>query len=113
MSFDHPEHAMEEVKAAIDFRNRHTKTLDEQVRRFRGPYYQKDTYSISSDYSPENTYYEYVSLMIPKLIFDNPRVQVQTRRPGAQKDVATALRHGLNRWARDFGLQLSLQCSHE
>ena len=108
MSFDHAEHAMEEVKAAIDFRNRHTKCLDDQLQRFRGPYYKKDTYNTSEDYAPENTYYEYVSLMIPKLIFDNPRVQVHSRKPGPANDVATAMRYGLNRWMRDCVLRKRL-----
>jgi hypothetical protein len=108
MSFDHAEHAMEEVKAAIDFRKRHIKVLDDQVQRFRGPFYKKDTYTIGEDYAPENTYYEYVSLMIPKLIFDNPRVNISSRKPGPATDVATALRYGLNRWVRDCVLRKRL-----
>jgi len=108
MSFDHPEHAMEEVKAAVEFRNRHTKALDDQIQRFRGPYWKKDTATGSDSYAPENTYYEYVSLMIPKLIFDNPRCQVSSRKPGPANDVATALRYGLNRWVRDCVLRKRL-----
>ena len=108
MSFDHAEHAMTEVQAAVDFRNRHIKALDDQVQRFRGPFYKKDTYNTSDDYAPENTYYEYVSLMIPKLIFDNPRCQVNSRKPGPANDVATALRYGLNRWVRDCVLRKRL-----
>jgi glycosidase len=96
---------MEEVKAAIEYRNRHLKSLNDQVQRFHGPHYKKDTYTVGEDYAPENTYYEYVSLMIPKLIFDNPRVQVNSRKPGPVNDVATALRYGLNRWVRDCVLR--------
>jgi hypothetical protein len=108
MSFNDPENAMEEVKAAIEYRNRHLKSLNDQVQRFHGPHYKKDTYTVGEDYAPENTYYEYVSLMIPKLIFDNPRVQVNSRKPGPVNDVATALRYGLNRWVRDCVLRKRL-----
>jgi len=108
MDFNDPEHLMEEVQAAVRFRNQHLKHLDEQLQRFRGPAWRKDGYSVGSDYAPENTYYEYVSLMIPKLIFDNPRVQVQSRKPGPANDVATAIRYGLNRWVRDCVLRKRL-----
>ena len=108
MSFDHADHAMEEVQAAIEFRNRHLKHLDEQVERYRGPAYLPNSYNTAEDFAPENTYYEYMSLMIPKLIFDNPRVQVKSRKPGPANDVAQAMRYGLNRWVRDCTLRKKL-----
>ena len=108
MSFDHAEHAMLEVQAAVEFRNRHLKHLDEQVERFRGPAFLPNSYTDAEDYAPENTYYEYMSLMIPKLIFDNPRVQVKSRKPGPANDVAQAMRYGLNRWVRDCTLRKKL-----
>ena len=64
---------------------------------------------MNADYSPENHYYEYISLMVPRLIFDNPRVRVSTRRPGSQKFVAEAVRHALNRWAKDTSLRKVLR----
>ena len=108
MSFDHADHAMEEVKAAVEFRNRHLKKLDEMIERYRGPAWNPHSYNTAEDYAPENTYYEYMSLMIPKLIFDNPRVQVRSRKPGPANDVATAMRYGLNRWVRDCVLRKKL-----
>ena len=108
MDFDDPAKLMEEVQAAAKFRDQHLKSLDEQVQRYRGPAWRKDGYNVGSDYAPENTYYEYVSLMIPKLIFDNPRVQVQSRKPGPANDVAVAMRYGLNRWVRDRVLRKRL-----
>ena len=99
-----PSNLMAEIDAAIEFRDLHLEGYEEKVARYHGPYFNRQN-SFTQEYSPENTYYEYISLMVPRLVYDNPRVQVQTRRPGAQKDVATALRHGLNRWARDFGLR--------
>ena len=103
-----PRDLMEEIKAAVTFRDKHIKSLDDQHQRFRGPHYLSESYDVADDYAPENTYYEYVSLMIPKLIFDNPRVQVASRKPGPANDVAMAMRHGLNRWVRDCTLRKRL-----
>lgn len=102
-----PSNLMAEINAAIEFRDQHLEGYEEKVARYHGPFYNRRG-DFSAEYSPENTYYEYVSLMVPRLVYDNPRVQVQTRRPGAQRDVAIAMRHGLNRWARDFGLRTVL-----
>ena len=102
-----PSKLMMEIEAAITYRDTRISQLDDQVRSFTGPAYAEND-SHSDGYSPENTYYEYISLMIPRLVFDNPRVQVQSRRPGVQKDVAEAMRHGLNRWVRDAKLRRTL-----
>ena len=102
-----PSKLMMEIEAAIRYRDTRISQLDDQVRNFTGPAYAEND-SHSDGYSPENTYYEYISLMIPRLVFDNPRVQVQSRRPGVQKDVAEAMRHGLNRWVRDAKLRRTL-----
>jgi hypothetical protein len=95
---------MAEINAAIEFRDRHLEGYEDKVARYTGPFYDKGG-EFSAEYSPENTYYEYISLMVPRLVFDNPRVQVESRRPGPQQDVAEALRHGMNRWARDASLR--------
>ena len=95
---------MAEIDAAITYRDDHLDGYEEKIARYTGPQYDQAG-SGHQEYSPENTYYEYVSLMVPRLVFDNPRVQVQSRRAGAQRDVALAMRHGLNRWARDISLR--------
>lgn len=98
---------LEEIRAAERLRDKHLSSFGEQVERFHGPYWKGD--SMNADYSPENHYYEYISLMVPRLIFDNPRVRVRTRRPGSQKFVAEAVRHALNRWAKDTSLRKVLR----
>ncbi|WP_291813859.1 hypothetical protein [Limnobacter sp.] len=108
MNFDQPEQVMREVKAAVEYRNKHLASFDDQIQRYRGPYYTRDGMANATDYAPENTYYEYMSLMIPKLIFDNPRVNCQSRKPGPANDVAQAMRYGLNRWVRDCVLRKKL-----
>jgi len=99
-----PQALMAEIDSAIAYRDTHLEGYEDKVARYHGPYYNSDG-ADGSQYSPENTYYEYVSLMVPRLVFDNPRVQVSSRRPGTQQDVAEALRHGMNRWSRDAKLR--------
>ena len=72
---------MAEIDAAIAFRDQHLEGYEEKVARYHGPFYNRRG-DYTDEYSPENTYYEYISLMVPRLVYDNPRVQVQTRRPG-------------------------------
>lgn len=103
-----PEKLMTEIKAACAFRDEHAKTLKAQRTKFTGPHFKAESMGDSHNYSPENTYYEYISLMIPRLIFDNPRVHVNSRRPGPSKDVALALKYGLDRWVRDVVLRKKL-----
>ena len=98
---------LEEIRAAERLRDKHLASFGEQVERYHGPYWKGD--SMNADYSPENHYYEYISLMVPRLIFDNPRVRVKTRRPGSQKFVAEAVRHALNRWSKDTSLRKVLR----
>ena len=95
---------IEEINAAIKLRDSHLSAMDDQLEKYHGPYYQREA-TDTADYAPENTYYEYVSLMVPRLVFDNPRVRCTSRRPGAQAEVAEALKHGLNRWVRDVNLR--------
>lgn len=94
-----------EYNAAKTFRNKHLESLDQRIRRFHGPAYDGVT---NDDYEPENHEYEYISLVLPQLFFDSPRVRVSTIRQGAMQDIALALQAGLNRWIRDVRLELLL-----
>ena len=96
-----PKNLLEEISGAEQYRDAHIEGMAEQVERYHGPFYN----SSAGEFSPENHYYEYLSLMVPRLVFDNPRVAVKSRRAGTQGDVATAIRHGLNRWTADSRLR--------
>jgi len=93
---------MMEVKSSESLRDQHLEAMDEQVRRYHGPHWRAG--SANQDYYPENHAYEYISLVVPRIVLDNPRVRVSTRRPGSQDEVAEAMRHALNRWVRDTRL---------
>ena len=97
-----PGNLMTEVMASESLRDRHLEGMDDQIRRYHGPHWRAG--SAEQDDYPENHAYEYLSLMIPRIVLDNPRVRVTTRRPGSQDQVAEAMRHALNRWSRDTKL---------
>lgn len=92
-----PDNLYLEIESAETLRDTYLESLDDIVDRFTGESYQ-DGHGISI---PENHIYEYLSLTVPKLIYDNPRVHVSTRRPVTQRGVAEAMEHGINRWIRD------------
>lgn len=97
-----PENLLIEIEASETLRNQHLEEFDDQIRRYHGPHYRAG--SMEQDFYPENHAFEYLSLIVPRIVLDNPRVRVSTRRPGTQGVVAEAMRHGLNRWSRDTNL---------
>lgn len=100
-----PKNLYLEIEAAETLRDSYLESYSEIVDRFTGEAYQEG-HGISV---PENHIYEYISLTVPKLIYDNPRVHVSTRRPVSQKGVAEALEHGINRWVRDTRVRDTLE----
>lgn len=100
-----PKDLYAEIAAAEELREKHLVSQKDQIEKYHGPHY-KDGYN--ANYAAENHYYEYVSLIVPRLVFDNPRVRVGTRRPGTQDMVAKAIRLGLNRWIRDVNFRTAL-----
>lgn len=93
-----PESLMRELEAGRTLRDAHLGSFNDQVRR----YHQADYKGFDEcDFAPENHEGEYLSLMIPKLAFSEPRVRVRCTRPGAGREEAKALKHALNQWAVD------------
>ena len=97
-----PSNLWAEYQAAKRFRDAHLETLNERVRRFTGPAYSGKTFE---DFDPESHEYEYISLVLPRVFFDSPRVRVSTIRQGPMQDLALALQAGLNRWIREVRLR--------
>ena len=57
----------------------------------------------------ENNFFEFIRLTTGRIVFDNPKVTVKTRRPGMQAMIAQAMKYGLNRWVRDKNLRRLLK----
>ena len=61
----------EESRGAIEYRDAHQEQLRERTRNFHGPFYDNR----SADSNPENHAFEYISLYVPRTIYDNPKVK--------------------------------------
>ena len=101
-----PTNLYEEIESAERYRDSHLEHYNDVISGYVGPMYG----GVDRDeFSPENHVYEYLSLTVPRVIHDNPRVRVSTRRPVSQGAVAKAIEHGLNRWTRDTNVRSVLQ----
>tara|TARA_R100000808_G_scaffold22150_3_gene48074 strand:- start:365 stop:2203 length:1839 start_codon:yes stop_codon:yes gene_type:complete len=101
-----PKNLLEELQAAERLRDAHLDSMGDQVERYHGPFYKKN---FTQEYTGENHYYEYISLMIPRLIYDNPRVRVSSRRAGTQEMVADAMRYAINNWVKETRFRKTLE----
>lgn len=91
-----PEHLANEIKAAeAAFK----KPLE--VRKTILEHYSGDAMADGNRRVPENHAHEYVSLVGPRLVANNPRVRVKSRLGGQSKMVAQVLQDGINRWISD------------
>jgi len=100
---------LEYVESAEEVRDGHLEFLDDLVGRLHGSYWRGDNLGVDYDYAPENVYFQYLSLMVPRLVFDNPGVRVTSKRSGPQSDVAQALQSGLARWVQDANMRRTLE----
>ncbi len=94
-----------EIKAAERFRDNHLTQVQNMIDYYAGSAYRGDG---SIDWS-ENHMFEYIRLNTSKVVFDNPKVRIRSRRPASQGQVAVALQHGLNRNIRDTNLRRLLK----
>tara|TARA_R110002020_G_scaffold86977_1_gene214655 strand:- start:219 stop:2021 length:1803 start_codon:yes stop_codon:yes gene_type:complete len=102
-----PGNLYNEITSAEAMRDEYISSMDDLVEQFVGPAYSSKI--DDQNYLPENHVYEYLSLTVPRLIYDNPRVHVKTRRPVSQGDASRAIEHGVNRWIRDTNCRHTLQ----
>jgi hypothetical protein len=100
-----PRALCEELDAADEYRKRLCAAKDGMVSRYVGPYYDART---DCEEAPENFYHEYTSYLLPRLVYNNPRFNVRSRRMGPQQDVAKGIGHALNRWCVDKALRKTL-----
>jgi len=106
MSLDTKSSALwEEVKAAEGFRDEHLKTISDRVARYHGPGYKGEAIPGVDSYDPENHAFEWISSIVPRMAYDNPKFNFISKRPGEAGIVVDALRRGCNRWARDVNFR--------
>ena len=96
-----PEKLFELVRDAERQRDLKLEREQERIDRRLGAGYVKSTHN---DGQSINHQHEWLSLMLPRLIFRAPKFKVQSARSGAQQETATAVRLFLNRWAKSIRL---------
>lgn len=97
MLTDTPKLLQEEAEEAVRFRRHHTDISQDMIRDYAGKYFRSD-WTPSGDHH-ENHAAELVTNLLPMLVFNNPRVHVETSLPGMDDDRVEAISHGLNWWA--------------
>lgn len=102
--FDNPEAALEEIAAAESLRDQHLSSRQDIISGFYGSGY----LGKNDNPSPENHAYEYVMLMLPSIVYDNPRVSVESGGRMSLDGPALYLKHALNKWAKDVSLWRTL-----
>lgn len=86
----------DEIDRAEYFRDLHMQTPKELREWFCGQGY-RDGYGANH---PENAVHAYVSMVLPRIIHDNPKVRVTSARPSVQRTACVAMKAALNRWSR-------------
>lgn len=88
---------MEEVRLAEQFRDEHLSTWPDRVKRYAGGAY-RSTWREQRE--PENVVHEFVALVLPKLVHDNPRARVTVSRPAQAARIGERLQLALNQWSK-------------
>ena len=99
------ENLFREIQAAESYRDRHLTHVQSLV-----DYYTGSAYNGRGDAQwSENHMFEFIRLNTAKVVFDNPKVRVSSRRPATQGDVALALQHGINRNVKETDMRKLLK----
>lgn len=99
---------LQEIRAAESIRDAHTTLVRQMLRKLTGSYNRSRVDEIE-EHQSENAFFEVLSVVLPRLIHDNPRVRVTTRRGGPAARVAKAMHIALNRWSVDVRLERILE----
>jgi len=100
----------DELISARAWRDKHLASWSDQVDRFAGSAY-KDSYvgaGMSTSGDPENFAYSYIGLVLPKLVYDVPRVEIEADDPIMDGVTAELLESAMNRWCMRSSLRKSL-----
>ena len=95
----------EEIETAEQFRNSHLSHWDDVLDRMTGPDFTGDTHG---EGDPENFIHQYIALILPRVVYDNPKVSVESRTPLAQMMFAPQMEAACNTWIRLTRLRSTL-----
>ena len=98
---------MEELDVAETFRDRHLSHWDTIIERMTGPDYRDEGSRSGGD--PENFVHQYMALILPRLVYDNPRIRVSSRTPMEHMIFGKQLQAGINSWCKTTRMRDTLQ----
>ena len=98
-----PENLRLEIERAEELRNKHTSKIEQLILGFTGSHYRSDRHP--DEPTPENHAFEYVSLMLPLLAYDNPAIAVESTNAGFDPAVAIGMEEALNQTTINDDLQ--------
>jgi hypothetical protein len=100
----------EEIISAISWRKRHLAELEDQVKKYHGGAYIDDAgMGAGQGTDPENYAFSYISLVLPRLAHDVPRVQVEAQGEAALDDTAKMIEMAMNTWATRSNLRRTIE----
>jgi hypothetical protein len=102
------EQLRDEVNAARAWRDKHLDSWQDQVGRYAGSAYKGSGDLGGTTGDPENFAYSYIALVLPKLVYDVPRVEIEADDPIMDGMTSELLESAVNRWAMRSSLRKSL-----
>jgi len=97
-----PKNLRREITSLVHERDRHTSLMEDVVDQYVGSFYEEGREPEIKAH--ENHPFEHVVNTVPSLVYNNPRVNVRSRRPQVHRELSESLAHGLNRWIHDVNL---------
>jgi len=96
----------QEIDNAEDFRDSHLEQWRNLISRYHGPAFRKND---DEEDDPENFVHEYIALILPRIVHDNPKIRVKSMRPMVQGIASDLMQVGLNRWCRMTNIRTTLE----
>lgn len=100
----------QEIEAGITYRDKFLKEREKLIRRYTGRFFRSDKKADQA--ITENHGYEFLSLMLPSVVYDNPRCRIRAAEPflmdsGGTQSIgqrAAAMELALNKWSENIEL---------
>lgn len=103
-----PSNLRYEIEDAIRLRRAHTDLSNDLIRRFPGSYYRSD-WKQEQELSHENHGFEWVSNVVPNLVFTNPKILVKHAAATDDDPQISAMRDGMNAWVDAINIVAPLE----
>lgn len=93
------ENLYEEIRQAINLREKHTNLSADLIEQYAGSSWQEGRGPAVE--SHENHPFEFVQNTLPFLVYYNPKVDLKSSRPRVHRELVPSLKHAMDKWIRD------------